>query len=138
MADVIILTHGGLAQSLYESVGLFVAEREGLKFLGMDVDTDGFRARLREALVESPAREILVLADLFGGTPFNMTAAMLSEAKSRGKQVEIVSGVSLPMLLEVTLNLPYSGLQELKTMAFESGKAGIRDLLAELNEKEVE
>ena len=135
MAKVIILTHGGLAQCLYDTVGLFIAQRNGVVALGMDEDTHEFKMRLREAVVDSPEADILILVDLFGGTPFNMAASLLGSAKERGKRVEIVSGVNLPMLLDVTYNIPFNSLEELKRMAFDMGKVGIRDIMAELDAK---
>lgn len=138
MAKVLILSHGGLAQSLYDTVGFIVQERGGLEALGLGVDTDAFRSSLRKAVLDSPEDDILILVDLFGGTPFNMAASLLGEAKAKGKRVEIVSGVNLPMLLDVTLKVTNSSLEELKRAAFSIGKMGIRDLLAELNQnKEV-
>ncbi len=135
MVKVLILTHGTLADTLYETVGLFIAERDGLEAIAMGEDTQAFRAKLTAALVESPEEHILLMVDLFGGTPFNMAASLLGETKARGKRVEIVSGVNLPMLLEVTANISSSTLEEIKNMAFEVGKYGIRDLLQELDAK---
>lgn len=135
MVKVLILTHGTLADTLYKTVGLFIAERDGLEAIAMGEDTQAFRAKLTAALVESPEEHILLMVDLFGGTPFNMAASLLGETKARGKRVEIVSGVNLPMLLEVTANISSSTLEEIKNMAFEVGKYGIRDLLQELDAK---
>lgn len=135
MAKVIILTHGGLAHSLYETVGLIIQGRDDLEALGMDADTEGFKSKLRSTLLDSPEEDFLILVDLFGGTPFNMAASMLGDAKAKGKRVEIVSGVNLPMLLDVTIQIPNCTLDELKQTAIGVGKMGIRDLLAELNDK---
>lgn len=133
MVKALILTHGNLAQSLYETVGLFINERDGLDALCLEGDMAGFKAKLGQAVLDSPEEEILILVDLFGGTPFNMAAAMLGDVKGRGKKAEIVSGVNLPMLLEIIPHISSGSLAELKQMAFDSGKIGIRDLMAELN-----
>lgn len=135
LAKVVVLTHGDLARSLYETVGLFFNERDGLEALCMDVDMEGFKAKLRQSVMDSPEEEILILVDLFGGTPFNMAAAMMGDAKNQGKKIEIVSGVNLPMLLEVTANIPHSSLEELSRIAFDIGRVGIRDLMTEINSK---
>ena len=62
-------------------------------------------------------KEILVLADLFGGTPFN--TAML-EIKGKYKNVEVIAGINLPLLIEATLlrggDLK-SSMESLKTSA---------------------
>lgn len=135
MVKVLILTHGGLASSLYETLGQFIREREGLEAFGIGADTAAFRRRLVEAVVESPESDILLLVDLFGGSPFNMAAALLGQAREKGKRVEIISGVNLPMLLEITPDIPHRSLEELKRMAFDIGRQGVRDLMAELSAK---
>lgn len=76
MGKVIVVTHGGLAESFYETAGMFIAERSGLTVLGLGVDLEKFKNELRAAVIESEETELLILADLFGGTPFNSAAAL--------------------------------------------------------------
>lgn len=67
----------------------------------------------------------LVLVDVFGGTPFNASMQLM-----RGPSVECVSGVNLPMLLEVAMALQggtADSLDALARMAAESGKNGIKN-----------
>jgi PTS system mannose-specific IIA component len=135
MVKVLILTHGNLAGSLDETLGLFLNDRKGLESIGLDVDTERFKALVRKAIIDSPEKEILVMIDLFGGTPFNVVASLLSQAKANGKRVEVITGVNLPMILEVVPKIDICSLEELKTTAFEMGKYGIRDLLSELNKR---
>lgn len=137
MIKVLLLTHGALADSLRETMQLFLPDSEQLVCLGMGPDTGAFREALHQQVVGGGETELLVLTDLFGGTPFNMIASMLKEAMDKGKKVEVITGVNLPMLLEVVPNIQDSSLQELKALAFDNGKFGIRDLLVELKSKEV-
>ena len=92
MGKVIILTHGELATSLYESTGMFIADRTGLEALGLGVDIEAFRTSLRKMLLEDAETDFLILADLFGGTPFNIAASLISEVKEKGKNMEVITG----------------------------------------------
>lgn len=132
MVNLILMTHGTLADSLKETLSLFF-EAENLTALSLDDDPEGMRESLKARLEQG--QEFLILVDLFGGTPFNIAASLLSHAEACGKRVELVSGVNLPMLMEVILNLEDAGLDELVQSAQEMGKFGIRDLMAELGRK---
>jgi mannose/fructose-specific phosphotransferase system component IIA len=73
---------------------------------------------------------ILILTDLFGGTPSN--AACIVAAK---KNASVVTGVNLPMILEVVLARSGKNLKELTNLAVQSGKEGIREIQLKTGEK---
>lgn len=133
MGKTIILTHGELAECLYDSVGLFIADRTGLEALGLGVDIEDFRMSLRRMVLDDSEKDFLILADLFGGTPFKIAASLINEAQKQGKCMEVITGVNLPMLLEIVPLIPEMNCQSLKKIAFEVGTEGIRDLMAELS-----
>lgn len=132
MVNLILMTHGTLADSLKDTLGLFF-DAEKLIAISLREDPEGMRQRLELELEQG--QEFLILVDLFGGTPFNIAASLLPHAAACGKRVELVSGVNLPMLMEVILNLEDAGLDELVLSAQEIGKFGIRDLMAELGKR---
>ncbi len=133
MAKAIIITHGDFAEGLYKAAGIFFAERDGLSAIGLGEDVALFREKLRKAIVEDEETDFLLMADLFGGSPFNIAASLLSEARENGKHVEILTGVNLPMILEIIPVITECSGVELKENALEAGKTGIRDLIAELS-----
>ena len=135
MGKVMVITHGELAQSFYETVGMFVAERGGMSFLGLGVDIGEFRNKLRIELLESKEKEFLVLIDLFGGTPFNIVATLIKEVEKKKKKIYVLTGVNLPMLLEIAPLMDELNCQEMKEMALAAGREGIRDLMEELQER---
>lgn len=132
MGKIIMITHGDLAKSFYETAGMFIAKRDGLTVLGLGVDMEDFKSKLRSALLDGEEDELLILADLFGGTPFNLAVTLCREAQAAGKRIEILTGLNLSMLLEILPFLEDKPCSELKEMAFEAGRDGIRDLMAEL------
>ena len=78
--------------------------------------------RLHEAVkrLES-GRGVLILTDMFGGTPTNLSLALM---KSEHAAVDVITGVNLPMLLRV-LNNRVMPLEELSGLAHKAGLEGI-------------
>jgi len=63
---------------------------------------------------------VLVLTDMFGGTPSNLSLSFLKE-----KKVEVLTGVNLPMVVEVAQNRDRLTLSELGEKAQEAGRKSI-------------
>lgn len=135
MIKVLLLTHGNLARSFYETLSQFLGDCIDVEFFCLDEDIHSFQKQVWASVIDSPVEDILVMTDLFGGTPFNTVAALLPTARTRGKRVEIITGINLPMLLDVVPNIASYSLKELKDTAYEIGRYGIRDLVAELEAK---
>ncbi len=99
MFGVLIVTHYRLAEEFFQAVQLIVGELPNFRAIGLDPATppDEMRQRIEAALkqVESPAG-VLMLVDMFGGTPSNLCLSFLDEGR-----VEVVTGVNLPMLVKV-------------------------------------
>jgi PTS system mannose-specific IIA component len=75
-------------------------------------------------------RDILILTDLHGGTPSNAVCLLLEKY-----DVNVVSGVNLPMLLEVFLNRDKLSVEELVDLAIWAGKEGVQHTDKILREK---
>jgi mannose/fructose-specific phosphotransferase system component IIA len=81
--------------------------------------------KLRAIVEGAPSGgEFLVLMDLFGGSPSTVCAQIMAE----DPRIEIVTGVNLPMLLEVLLGMEALTLKDLARLAREKGKEGIIDI----------
>lgn len=97
MTGILVVSHGSLAAGLLDAAALFFgkqAQLSALTLLGGD-DTQEFRARMEKAVAELDCGDgVLILADLFGGTPCNCAMALQSAS------VQVVSGVNLSMLME--------------------------------------
>jgi PTS system ascorbate-specific IIA component len=81
-----------------------------------DVCTRTLRHEMREL---DEGKGVLVLADLYGATPFNLTAE-----HEPGRTLMRVAGLNLSMLLRV-LNYPELGLRELAEVARDGGRSGV-------------
>ena len=99
MLPVIIVTHGDLASSLIKTSRMIVGKQEALFVVelkeGDSVEELG--KRIKEFLDVN--EEAIILTDLFGASPTNASTALLKEYP-----VEIVTGVNLPMLLDLLLD----------------------------------
>jgi mannose PTS system EIIA component len=99
MVGLVVATHGALAQELITTAEGIVGPVEKAAAVSVDAHTsvEDARARLATAIhkVGGDGEGVLVLTDMFGGTPANLALTFLEE------QIEVVTGVNLPMLLKL-------------------------------------
>lgn len=100
MIGKLILTHGTLARELLSAARTISGELPNFDALSLDW-SDGFdeaRAKVRAAIDRLDQGEgVLVMVDIFGGTPCNVAMTFLEPGK-----VEILTGVNLPMVVRLT------------------------------------
>lgn len=99
MVSTLILTHAGLARELVEAAAMILGREPEFDSLSLSW-TDTFEesaARTREALSKlDGAGGILILTDMYGGTPYNVAASF-----HKPGEIEVVSGVNLPMVVRL-------------------------------------
>jgi mannose PTS system EIIA component len=124
-AQVAIVTHGSLAVGLLDAATMILGPQSGVSTLSLQPEDDpaGLEARLRKLLDDAPPGA-LILVDLFGATPANAAAALLRDRAD----VEIVSGVNLPMLVEVLARREGTPAGELAGIALAAGPDGTKDV----------
>jgi len=123
MIGTIIVTHGTLAQELRAAAELIVGGLERCEAIGIlpGEDMDEAENRIREAIKKvDNGKGALILTDLFGGTPSNLSLTFLEN-----NRVEVISGVNLPMLLSLATGREDKSLAELAEKAMEAGKKNI-------------
>ncbi len=109
MLGLLVVTHGEVAKELVASVRKIVGKVERLEAVSIDWndDVDEATRRIEEARKRvDGGTGVLLLTDMFGGTPTNLALSILEPGK-----LEIVTGVNLPMLikfadLDAELSLP--------------------------------
>ena len=112
MVGVLVVTHGNLARELVQAASRIVGEVKGIQAVAIDWDDEVSAAgnAIREAIKGmDQGQGVLILTDMFGGTPTNISLSFLKEGR-----VEIITGVNLPMLIK------FSNLRErddLRTVA---------------------
>jgi PTS system mannose-specific IIA component len=99
MIGVVLVTHGRLAQEFIGALEHVVGPQENMAAVCIGPDDD--MERRRREIVESVAkvdggRGVVLLTDMFGGTPSNLAISVLDQGR-----VEVVAGVNLPMLIKL-------------------------------------
>jgi len=100
MVGAVIVTHGRLARELLDATERIVGRTEGIAAVSIDWDDDVAVARqqIQETIqTVNSGGGVLIFTDMFGGTPTNVSLAFLEQ-----DQVEIITGVNLPMLIKLT------------------------------------
>ena len=99
MVGVVVATHGKLAEELLRSAEGIVGKLEQSAALTIDaqLSMEEARSRLGQAIAGVETGDgVLILTDMFGGTPSNLALTFL-EAR-----VEVVTGVNLPMVVKLS------------------------------------
>jgi PTS system mannose-specific IIA component len=132
MVGVLVVTHGGVASELVKAVRRIVGEVDNLLpvSIGWDDDVDQARRQIEESIRKvERGSGVLILTDMFGGTPTNLSCAFLQTGK-----VEVITGVNLPMLIKVYNLRDRTDVREVAQKVKEQGQKSIcvaTDYLAE-------
>ena len=123
MIGVVVVTHGQLATELLNAAEAIVGDlpRFAAVSIGWHDDVDDAREEIRQAIgrVQGPGG-VLVLTDMFGGTPTNLGLTFLEPDK-----VEVLTGVNLPMLIKLAGLEGESNLLEVARQMREHGRHAI-------------
>jgi mannose PTS system EIIA component len=98
MIGVVVVTHGQLATELLNAAETIVGElpRFTAVSIGWHEDTEDARSEIAAAVARVDGDTgVLILTDMFGGTPSNLAMTFLSD------RVEVITGVNLPMLIKL-------------------------------------
>jgi len=96
---VVIVTHYRLGEEFLQALRLIVPSAPGFLAVGIEPtqSVEEMRGAISQALSKAEQGQgVLVLTDMFGGTPSNISLSFLAEHK-----VEVVTGVNLPMLIKL-------------------------------------
>lgn len=122
MAALLLIAHAPLASALAQVAAHTFADACG-EWAAVDVDASMVPEQIESALVEALARldrpETLILADVFGATPYNVALRLCD-----GRSTKIVAGVNVPMLWRA-LAYRHLPLETLVERATAGGAQGI-------------
>lgn len=99
MIGLVLVTHGGLAQEFISAMEHVVGPQENVTAICIGPDDDMERRRLDilEAVRSVETGDgVVLLTDMFGGTPSNLAISVMDQAK-----VEVIAGLNLPMLIKL-------------------------------------
>jgi len=120
MIGLVLVTHGRLAEEFVHALEHVVGRQEMLAAvsIGPDDRMETRRADISAAVksVDSGAG-VIILTDMFGGTPSNLAISLLEEGK-----VEVVAGLNLPMLVKLVRVRKDSNLHKASAAAQDAGR----------------
>ena len=99
MIGIIIVTHGQLGDALIEAAEFIIGNRpEAIEPISINLSENAeiLRAKIAQGIKKVEGQEgILILTDMFGGTPSNLSYSFLEEG-----HIEVLAGVNLPTLIQ--------------------------------------
>ena len=128
MIALIIGSHGLFSEELLKSSEMVFGSQLNIATVTFKPGegTDNLLEKYNDALSKLDCKDgVLFMVDLFGGSPFNAASTIAI----KNPNMEIVTGVNLPMLLEVFGSRDSSTLEELVSVAENAGKNSIKKLL---------
>ncbi len=127
MIGIILVSHGHMANGMLEAANMIVGDQEGIKAIMLEEmdDVEGLMEKVSGAVQSVDSGDgVLVLVDVFGASPFNASARL---AMTR-ENMEVITGMNLPMLLECAIQRQSNNLKECIKIAVEAGSSSIKTL----------
>jgi len=124
MIGLVVITHGQLAVEFLRTAEMIIGPIGGCRAISIDRNSsvDEATVSLRQAIAEVGGDDegVLILTDMFGGTPTNIAADFLA-----GGRIDILTGINLPMLIKAARARYQRDLTELAELLREYGQQAI-------------
>ena len=124
MIGLVIVTHGRLAEEFISALEHIVGPQKRVESVCIG-PKDKMENRRSDILAAVDRAEggagVIVLTDMFGGTPSNLAISILKEAN-----VEVLAGVNLPLLVKLASVRKSADLEEAVTEAYAAGRKYIK------------
>jgi PTS system mannose-specific IIA component len=123
MIGLLIVTHRDLGREFLNAAEFIVGGIEAADAVAINHSSDS--EKLHKIIADKVktldrGQGVLILTDMFGGTPSNLSLSFLQE-----EMVEVLTGVNLPMVISIVQNRTQHKLNELAEMAQKAAKMGI-------------
>ncbi|PPD28502.1 MAG: PTS fructose transporter subunit IIA [Hyphomicrobium sp.] len=131
MIGLVIVTHGGLADEFRAALEHVVGPQSRLETIAIGPDDDMTKRRSDILAAISRAdsgKGVVVLTDMFGGTPSNLAISIMDEA-----HVEVIAGINLPILVKLVSIRAEVDLADAVLKAREAGRKYIKIASQELS-----
>ncbi len=120
MIGMVLVTHGRLADELISALEHVVGPQPNVKTvcIGPDDDMEQRRAEILDSAAKADEGDgVVLLTDMFGGTPSNLAISVMDKAN-----VEVIAGVNLPMLIKLASVRKTDPLADAVERAQEAGR----------------
>lgn len=127
MVGIILASHGEFAKGILQSAKMIFGEQENVQAVTLmpSEGPDDFKAKMKDAIASFDSQdEVLILVDLWGGTPFNQANGLFEEHKEKWA---IVAGMNLPMVIEAYASRSsMESAQKIAAHILETAKEGVK------------
>ncbi len=124
MIGILVVTHNQLGDALIESAEFIIGGRpKALESISIDLNqnAESLRKKIADTIKKVDQKDgVLILTDMFGGTPSNLSYSFLEEGR-----IEVLSGVNLPILIQAVNNREKMNLADLGNNLEKFGKKSI-------------
>ncbi len=124
MKGILVVTHANLGTALIETVEFILGGPQDNLFsvsINIQEDPDALRKKIKQGISKVRTEDgVIILTDMFGGTPSNLSYSFLEEG-----QIEVISGVNLPILLKAINSRSKMDMEALTSALVEHGKKSI-------------
>ena len=139
MKYVVLVSHGTLAAGLHNALGMLAGEnREDILSVGLEngMGADVFAQKVEETLSKVGAEdEIILLADLVGGSPLTTAANVIAKMSLLDRTV-MIGGMNLPLALSAVLMKDAMEVTELKEMLLPEAREEMKEFHVAKDEEE--
>ena len=123
MIGIVVVTHDNIAQEMVETTKKILKETTGVTSVSIDSNApvEANRRKIGEAIDKvDKGKGVLILSDMFGGTPSNLCLSFLGKSK-----LEVISGINLPMLIKLVSDRSKLAFEELPQFIRDYGRKNI-------------
>lgn len=125
MIGIVLVSHGNFAEGLLNAAKMIAGEAEKVACIDLQPkdDIDHLVDRIQEAIDQvNDGDGVLLLVDLFGASPFNASGRLVL---SQQDHLEMVTGMNLPMLVELLVTREELDLNSASKIALDAGISGV-------------
>lgn len=127
MVGILLATHGNFAPGILQSVTMVFGDQPNVQAVALlpSMGPDDLRAQMEEAIAKfDDPDNVLIMVDLWGGTPFNQANNLISGHEDKWA---IVAGLNLPMLIDAVAScMMMDSAQEIAASILAAGQEGVR------------
>jgi len=134
MIGGIIVCHGRMAEELHNALTIILGEAPNIEAIsiGWYDDVEESKKKINLSLKRVDQKNgVVIFTDMFGGTPSNLSFSFLKE-----NQVEIITGINLPMLIKFVSLQRSNNLKDVSKKVVDQGKKNIHLASALLGSKQ--
>jgi len=122
MIGLVLVAHAGIAQEFLGAAEMIMGKIEGVEAVSIKPDdqVDLIRNAIAGAIKKVDSDGVIIMTDMFGGTPSNMSLSFLQE-----NHIEVLTGVNLPMMIKFVADRAKFGVAELAEKLKQCGRESI-------------